>query len=141
MQLDANQMIATLYVSHSLIDVDPADHIVKKIVDVSILKNERAGITGALMFTGINFSQYLEGSRREVFELMDVLRKDDRHKIIWFTPPKSIAVRRFEKWSMAYSGPSRYAGRNIDKILDRGSKLSRSIIASEIVEMMVEFVR
>lgn len=68
----------------------------------AINHNATRQITGSLIFQDGIFFQVLEGDEREVLELVEKIKKDDRHKefqIAWTT---EVENRRFDMWSMRY---------------------------------------
>lgn len=67
----------------------------------SAAKNEEFDITGFLCFFGNTFLQYIEGFD-EVITLMDNIRADTRHRILYETEPEYVGRRNFSSWSMKY---------------------------------------
>lgn len=67
-------------------------------------RNERLGITGALLFNQNRFVQILEGDEEAVLEVMDDIKRDTRHTDIDVLPPRFVEARTFPQWSMAYIG-------------------------------------
>lgn len=79
---------------------------IKSILAKSQTNNQRAGVTGALMFNAGCFAQVLEGSRSAVEEVFERIQQDDRHgevSLLAFDPAPS---RAFENWSMGFVGAS-----------------------------------
>ena len=76
---------------------------VAQIVKAARAFNEKAQITGILVFDGEAFCQYFEGPSYQVQNLVTMLTRDQRHAN--FTPLlhlKRETKRRFSKWTMAY---------------------------------------
>jgi len=71
--------------------------------DLAILSgcnNKQRHITGYLCFFRNKFFQYIEGPETDVIVLMDIIRKDPRHNIIFETRPLFIESRKFPNWCM-----------------------------------------
>lgn len=95
-----------LYVSRSLLTGSEAEAAVRNIVEVASRKNEAHGLTGALIFNGTEFAQYLEGPAEPLQEIRAAIHKDDRHTDIKTLEEAQRTARTFPDWSLAYSGPS-----------------------------------
>jgi len=111
-------MLSLLYVSVSKLSGATALQEVEAIVTGSMVKNARQGITGALIFTGSHFAQVLEGDDERVDALMREICLDNRHSCVTVIRRWPVSVRRFESWSMAYSGGATYIGRPIEYLLE-----------------------
>jgi blue light- and temperature-responsive anti-repressor len=100
-----------VYASTSLLSEKPhlASEQIEQILIVSRRNNEAAEITGALLFSDTNFSQVLEGPRREVERLYETLHRDPRHKDLLLLLSEPLGARQFPDWSMAYIGPNEWA--------------------------------
>jgi hypothetical protein len=81
---------------------------INSIFDVSVRWNESVGITGALIYSGEYFSQYLEGSMTDVQYLMEKIRRDERHHSIEIVETCTKESRLFPDWSLAYAGKSEF---------------------------------
>ena len=93
------------YVSRNALapDADAAVEI-RTILDVSRRNNGSGGVSGALMFNAGLFAQALEGGLAAVEATFERIQCDARHdevRILQFEP---VAARRFDAWSMAWSG-------------------------------------
>ncbi len=64
--------------------------------------NAIRGLTGALMFDGERFCQYLEGPADEIMRTFTAIQHDARHAAIELLASGSARERRFASWSMAY---------------------------------------
>lgn len=91
-----------LYVSRSGDTVD--SDAIGQIVSVSQPKNARLSVTGALMFTGTQFAQYIEGPAESVELLRTDILRDPRHDRVRTIGEGSADARKFDGWSLAYSG-------------------------------------
>lgn len=102
------------YVSKSRIDVDDAAEIVDQIVVAARENNSAAGLTGALIFTGTDFAQTLEGDEAEVRKLMERISKDDRHEYIEIIYSAEHPHREYADWKMAYRGITTFVQRHVE---------------------------
>ena len=55
----------------------------KRILEVARVNNRAWGITGMLMYSNGTFFQVLEGERKNLQRLYDVIFADSRHNAIW----------------------------------------------------------
>ncbi len=76
------------------------------ILDAARENNRRAGITGALLFSGGRFAQVLEGPRSALEDLFETIECDPRHSDVIILHFHPIEARSFGDWSMAYAGQS-----------------------------------
>jgi hypothetical protein len=68
-------------------------------------KNQKAGISGALLFNGTAFAQVLEGPLAAVEEIFEHIQCDDRHSDVVMLRNAPAEERVFSDWSMAYADP------------------------------------
>ena len=99
---------ALLYASRALVAGAAADAAVEDIVRISRQRNDALGVTGALLFSGGHFAQWLEGSRESVEALMHSIGRDPRHTDIVILEAGPAAARRFPDWTLAYAGRSTF---------------------------------
>ncbi len=66
------------------------------------LNNERAGITGMLLYKDGNFMQALEGDENAVRALHARIEVDRRHHGLLTICSGQADARQFEQWSMAF---------------------------------------
>ena len=64
--------------------------------------NERAGISGILLYKDGNFMQVLEGPESEVQALYKRIAADRRHRGMLTIDSGTAEARQFEGWSMAF---------------------------------------
>ena len=79
---------------------------IRSILSKSRENNQRADVTGALMFNAGCFAQVLEGSRTAVEDIFERIQQDERHgdvTLLAFDPAPS---RSFGHWSMGFVGAS-----------------------------------
>ncbi len=95
-----------LYVSLSNLNLPGEAAEIDRIVGIARARNAALGITGALLFTETRFAQVLEGASAAVGEVMALIERDPRHRDIHVVLDEEITARRFDRWSLAYSGSS-----------------------------------
>ncbi|WP_300974252.1 BLUF domain-containing protein [Sphingomonas sp. LHG3406-1] len=62
--------------------------------------NALDGVTGLLLFNGTHFLQWVEGAPETVDELMERLRRDQRHSAVEVRETQLANDRLFPDWSM-----------------------------------------
>jgi len=125
-----------LYISTSLLDDHSQQQECDAIVSCALSRNADLNVTGALVFTGENFAQFLEGPQDALDDLMISIKKDKRHCDIKLVAVEQVAVRRFADWSLAYAGTSMFVARQIKQLLAPKNELPRS---SQIIQLMQAF--
>ena len=110
-------MFRWFYISSSRLVDDAADDLVRDIVEVSKARNQSLGVTGALLFTGRNFAQYLEGPPRGVDQLRQSISLDMRHDNIRTIAEGEYAHPLFLTWSLAYLEPSQLLSCRAEELL------------------------
>ena len=65
-------------------------------------RNLEYGITGVLLYIGVNFMQYLEGPRDNLDLIYKIIREDKQHSGIILVSREAIDSRQFSEWSMAF---------------------------------------
>jgi hypothetical protein len=80
--------------------------------------NQRASLTGMLLYSDGNFFQVLEGEPEEVDKLYKKLQQDKRHAQITLIIREPIARRSFGNWSMGFSSVSPEELTKIDGLND-----------------------
>ena len=117
------------------------DGDIVNIVDAARARNARLQITGALIATDARFAQILEGSYAAIDELMDSIRRDQRHVQVDVVQDRQDDKRVFPIWSMAYSGRSVFAESLIDTLSGRGSDEHEGRHLKRLQDFMREFAR
>ncbi|KQR83133.1 BLUF domain-containing protein [Sphingomonas sp. Leaf343] len=79
---------------------------VGNILMTSRRNNDAAGVTGLLYTDGTRFLQVLEGDEEQVAETFERIRQDPRHHAVVILSDRTVAVREFGSWSMAYRLPT-----------------------------------
>lgn len=105
------------YISTSRLAPNDTEKSIRNIVEVSIARNQRLGVTGALLFIGQRFTQYLEGPATALAELQHSILADSRHEAIHTIASGPADHRRFLGWSLAYAGPSRFVAGKVEEAL------------------------
>jgi hypothetical protein len=129
-----------LYVSRTLLEFPAGEAEVTAIVAGSITRNAMLGVTGALVSTETYFAQALEGEQEAVAVLMASIEEDPRHmrvKIIRITEEP----RRFEGWSMAYTGNAGFVDRHIGPLFSPLPPGDVAHLALRLIGLMEEFTR
>lgn len=126
-------MFATwLYVSMSLLGQD-ADAEVASIRSVAESLNPELGLSGALMFSGRHFAEFLEGPNAGLEMVKSSICRDARHMGVLTLITYPIEQRRYGRWALAYSGWATA----IDRVL---ADAVREHDARELLNYMDEFV-
>lgn len=64
-------------------------------------RNQRAGLTGLLLYTPSHFVQVLEGAASDVSEAMARIGGDPRHSQLRVVDDREVGAREFASWAMA----------------------------------------
>lgn len=91
------------YISRSTLDGDPTAALAD-IVGHARLRNEQAGLTGALICSPHHFAQVLEGPLAALEETFERISRDRRHRDITVLFSNPVPSRSFEGWGMASAG-------------------------------------
>ena len=89
-----------IYSSKRLSECDDSE--IEKILQSCEKNNPSKEITGILLHSDKHFVQYLEGSMKEITELYDLIKKDDRHERVVMISLGPIKERNFPSWHMGY---------------------------------------
>lgn len=76
--------------------------VVPDIIKTARTQNNIHGITGVLLFDGLNFTQYFEGPEDAVDTLFDNILRDKRHKNIVIVLTGKQQGRLYNDWGMGY---------------------------------------
>jgi hypothetical protein len=105
-----------VYASKSLLPVGEAAAEIESIIEVATARNQAAGVTGALLYTGTRFAQLLEGEEASVLEIMASIARDPRHADVAILDQGGAVARRFCDWSLVY-GHSTFAAGIVERAL------------------------
>jgi hypothetical protein len=97
-------VLSLLYISRSRLTGDPPDRQLSEILSAAISRNLGSGITGALVATGKDFAQVLEGEESDVVGVMGSILLDPRHDHVRIISRETISERSFPNWGMALVG-------------------------------------
>jgi hypothetical protein len=125
-----------IYVSRSRLLLPSQAGEIDRIVAGSIERNGRLQVRGALIFTERHFAQILEGPPSAIIELMDSIRRDERHEAVTVIEDKPIDGYRFPDWSLAYWGDAGYMDQHVARVLDKADALSRTQQTANLYELM-----
>jgi hypothetical protein len=89
-----------VYVSHAVKPFTEAELVT--LLERTRLRNQRAGITGMLLYKDGNFMQVLEGEASVVDATLTRIERDPRHTGLVVIEEGSHKEREFGDWSMAY---------------------------------------
>ena len=132
-------LVSLLYVSRSTGLPGAVKDNVKAIVATARARNPGLGLTGALLFTGEYFAQVLEGTAATVDQMMAIVARDHRHDRVMVVAREPIVGRRFNKWSMAYCGPSQFVARHVTRLLVDPSLPEQGRSAEWLNDLLWEF--
>lgn len=96
--------------------------MIDDILAVSRRNNQRAGVTGVLVHDGRRFLQVLEGEPDAVWQTIDRIRADQRHRAIVMLNERTVASAEFGPWAMAGNavrdgGPSATLAEAVDRLV------------------------
>lgn len=103
------ELLRVVYFSHHISDQaqDLMAWEIDAILEKSQINNQRAGVTGALIFNAGVFGQVLEGPVSAVEETFERIQMDERHDEITVLELCRVNERAFSQWSMGYVGADR----------------------------------
>ena len=93
-------MLQLVYASAATPQFSPDDLL--GILRVSRRNNTAVGVTGALLYSGGNFMQVLEGPEGRVIGTFQRIQKDPRHRGLLVMLRQTIEERQFPEWSMGF---------------------------------------
>lgn len=126
------------YISCSLIAADTAQTTLESLVHQSRARNLSIGVTGSLLFAQNQFSQILEGPESAVSLVMASILQDHRHTDCVVIEECAIETRRFQGWSMAYSGASAFVAQSVTRAL-AGARSGSKRDIRRLLRLMLEF--
>ena len=129
-----------LYVSKSNIKEIDVLAVVSHVVAKAAEWNIDHDLTGALIFTGTHFAQVLEGSPKDIDDVMVIITNDPRHGSVSVINRSPITERQFPHWAMAYQGPSQFVSRHVTRLLHATSGLEKQRATDWLIQLAHEFV-
>lgn len=100
------------------------------------VNNAIRGITGALIFDGERFCQYIEGDPDEIVRTFTAIERDARHDGLRVLASGYAQRRRFEQWSMAYVHP--VTPDLIDEVAELGMRAVADTFAAALARCDLE---
>ncbi len=94
------ELLEILYTSELRDEVPAAE--VGRLVEHARRRNAEEGITGALLFDGAQFCQFLEGPESAVSRLMRRIEADPRHRHVQRAHEAPADARGFRSWYLGY---------------------------------------
>lgn len=91
-------LVSLTYTSLARLDLTAAD--LEAIHRTAREFNALDGVSGLLVFNGTHFLQIVEGSESAIDDLLDRLRRDQRHSGLEVRDRRAIGERSFPDWSM-----------------------------------------
>jgi hypothetical protein len=88
------------------------------ILEVARANNPRHHITGLLLYHDRQFFQALEGPRQQVEQVFARIKTDRRHNGCLVLESRSVELRFFDGWSMAYASVSELGAAEKQNFLD-----------------------
>lgn len=131
-------MFSLLYASRSTLQPSEADAAVKALVSAGRSRNEKADVTGCLVFGAGRFAQILEGEQSAVEDIMRSILRDPRHTEVAILQQGEAATRRFADWALGYAGPSLFVQRTIARPVSEALRGSKRGMA-DLIHLMTEF--
>ena len=127
-----------VYMSRNEIDGDGATvrREIEDILSRARTRNERAGVTGALIFNSGCFAQVLEGRLASIEEIFERIQCDLRHSDVVVLAFHPIPQRRFGRWSMAYVGGGPAALAEFADIGKRTGFDARELAGERVLELL-----
>jgi hypothetical protein len=129
-------MDSVLYVSQSTLFGEDADDRVRAMVDLARVRNSESLVTGALIYTGRRFAQYLEGPAQSVDAIMSSIKRDTRHERVTVLPTSKFTARRFDRWALSYAGQSTYVDRHLKALFQDLANDERNERIEALIEIM-----
>ena len=130
-------MIRLIYVSTAESAVN--DATISQILVQANRHNDENGITGLMLYNGMNFMQALEGDRAVVLPLMERIHRDPRHSGVIILRHEPIKTRAFPNWSMQLARTQR-ATNAPARLLD-GNALAPDFIPASVPDDVARLFR
>ncbi len=118
-----------LYLSEA--NAEFTDDDIQDLATLSATKNKQLDITGYLCFSRNRFLQYLEGDAPVIIELLDTIRKDERHTFINEIALDNREDRMFSSWSMRYISQEELSRVNLEYYIEHSMLYLRDMIANK----------
>lgn len=76
-----------------------------RILETAVAVNSARNITGCLIYHKGSFVQVLEGQKKDVLDIYENIKADDRHNDVTLLWENEVDDRFFPEWNMAYFRP------------------------------------
>lgn len=103
----------------------------EKIFRVSVMKNARAGVTGALGFSKLTYIQLLEGPPAAIDALMETLEADPRHEQLVVLLRSPSERRLVPDWTMARVNLAQLSPK-VERLLEAGDGLGLTALMATL---------
>ena len=94
-------LIQLVYASAAAADFGVVD--LDQILRAARTNNQRAGVTGVLLFESGSFFQVLEGLPEDVDKIFERISGDPRHSRVVMLLKREVSTRLFGDWTMGYA--------------------------------------
>lgn len=94
------KMFSISYISYASHALTPQD--LAQILKGARERNAQLNVTGILLYAGACFMQYLEGSQRDLFEVLEFVTTATQHHRLRMGELLPIEKRAYPNWSMAF---------------------------------------
>ncbi len=91
-------MLRLIYFSTARLGLGAAE--LENILSCAVARNLANGVTGILLFNGLNFLQVLEGPRGKVEELYERITRDPRHAGVTLIKTENVEALSYPEWGM-----------------------------------------
>lgn len=88
-------------ISRPGLELEDLDNILEK----AIARNSARNITGCLIYHNKSFVQILEGKKKDVLQVFNKIRTDERHHTVTLLWENHVEDRFFGEWNMACYRP------------------------------------
>ncbi|NJS14935.1 MAG: BLUF domain-containing protein [Sphingopyxis sp.] len=112
-------MKSVLYVSVADPDLEP--DAIDDLVSHAQARNRTAGITGVMLYNGLNFLQLIEGDGAEIDACYARIKVDPRHSGVTILRETPLSIREFPEWAMRYSLVEQPAETTLAEVRDAGA--------------------
>ena len=114
---------------------------VEAILKTARRNNQKANVTGALLYSGGYFCQVLEGEAGVMEELFETIQMDARHDKVTVLSYVPIEHRRFSEWAMASAGSEADMRFDIEGIRASKDELTATEAGKQLVEVLDQLVK
>ncbi|PNW29124.1 BLUF domain-containing protein [Formosa algae] len=87
--------------SVSELELNQLEHI----LETANVVNANKDVSGCLVYYNSSFVQILEGNKKDVLDVFEKIKTDNRHHSITLLWENYVDKRYFNKWSMAFHSP------------------------------------